>query len=196
MIYFSHLNTPLQLTLIRLIISPLVLPGLIVALLPYGVWWINVALALFFLLISATDFFDGYLARKFRQETLLGKMLDPIADKFLIYATLIGLLAVQKIYFYWVVLLIGRELFVMGLRQVAAQYRMTLHVLFLAKVKTVLEVLLLALLIAMPCQPYPGLLWWRIGTYLLLLVTIYLALYTAWCYYRQCIIGLDIHTRE
>src|SRR5947199_10698456 len=97
---------PNKLTLIRLIGSPLLLPVLLVYFLPFNNFLINTLLAFIFLLFGATDFFDGYLARKYRLESTIGKVLDPIADKFLIYCTLIGLLAAGKIGFYWVIILI------------------------------------------------------------------------------------------
>jgi CDP-diacylglycerol--glycerol-3-phosphate 3-phosphatidyltransferase len=113
------LNLPILLTLSRLILSPLLLPVLLVYLLPFNNIFINSFLGFLFFLFSITDFFDGYFARRYKQETQVGKLLDPIADKFLLYSTLIGLLAADKIFFYWVIIIIGREFFVMGLRQIA-----------------------------------------------------------------------------
>ena len=146
------INFPTMLTLIRLVISPLFFPFLLVYLLPYNLVWLNIALAIVFVLFCLTDFFDGYLARKYKQETGLGKMLDPIADKFLMYSTLIALLVVQKIFFYWVILFIGRELFVMGLRLVALQQRVEISVSRLGKYKTAFQMIALTMIIANPCQ--------------------------------------------
>ncbi len=75
----------------RLIIAPVVLPLLLVYGLPYNVGWLNTVLAAIFVFFAFTDFLDGYLARKYQQETLFGSELDPIADKFLVYSTLIAL---------------------------------------------------------------------------------------------------------
>src|ERR1700722_2587731 len=129
-------NTPTILTLIRLILSPLVLPVLFVYLLPYNNIYINILLALLFIAFSLTDFLDGYLARKYSQETALGSVLDPIADKFLVYSTLLALAVVNKLFFFWVVLLIGREFFMMGLRQVALENNFSVKVSSLGKTKT------------------------------------------------------------
>ncbi|MDP3889126.1 MAG: CDP-alcohol phosphatidyltransferase family protein, partial [bacterium] len=115
------INIPIILTLIRLIFSPFLLPLLLVHFLPFNIFWINAILALFFVMVCLTDFFDGYLARKYKQETVLGKLLDPIADKFLLYSTLIVLLSVHKIFFYWPSILIGREFLVMGIRLIAME---------------------------------------------------------------------------
>lgn len=144
------LNTPLQLTLIRLIVSPLILPVLLVVLLPFNYAVLNGILACLFLVLSATDFFDGYLARKYDQTTRLGAILDPIADKFLLYATLIALVAAGKFLFYWAILLIGREFFIMALRTVALENNVFLVVSRLGKIKTAVLTAMIAWIIMNP----------------------------------------------
>jgi len=148
----KQLNVPNMLTLFRLIASPLVMPVLFVYALPANVLWVNLFLAFLFILLSMTDFFDGYLARKYNQETVIGRMLDPLADKFLTYSAFIGLLAAGKIYFYWVVILIGREFFIMGLRYVALEFSITVSVSLLGKIKTALQMASIAVIIANPYQ--------------------------------------------
>lgn len=179
---------PTILTLIRLIASPLILPLLFVYLLPLHVLWINCILASIFALLSLTDFFDGYLARKLQQETVLGKVLDPLADKFLTYSALIALLAAGKIYFYWVVLLIGREFFVMGLRHVALEHQFNVPVSIWGKIKTSVQMITLIFIILNPYQPQ-GIhaLGWNSVEIILLALTIVLSLYSAWLYYRHFI---------
>lgn len=144
------INIPTTLTLIRLTLSPLVLPLLLVHFLPYDSLLINSFLALVFIAFSLTDFFDGYLARKNGQETALGTILDPIADKFLFYSTLIALLVAHKIFFFWVVILIGREFFMMGLRQVALEHHFSVPVSSFGKYKTALQVVCLTWIILNP----------------------------------------------
>lgn len=139
-----------MLTLIRLVVSPIVLPVLLVYLLPFNIFWINGLLALLFLLFSITDFFDGYLARRYSQVSSFGRFLDPIADKFLIFSTLVALLAVHKIFFIWVLILIGREFFVLGLRQMALENNFSIHVSWFGKVKTLIQVLYITVLILNP----------------------------------------------
>lgn len=148
------MNIPLALTLFRLIVSPLILPLLLVAFLPFDNLFINSLLAIVFLLFGITDFLDGYLARRFGQETRAGKLLDPIADKFLVYSTLVALLAVHKLFFYWVILFIGRELFVMGLRIIALEHQIQVPVSQAGKIKTMLQILCLAFIIFNPYQAY------------------------------------------
>ncbi len=148
----KKLNFPTFLTLFRLIASPLVMPVLFVYGLPANILGVNLFLAFLFVLLSMTDFFDGYLARKYNQETVVGRILDPIADKFLTYSALIGLLAAGKIYFYWVIILIGREFFIMGLRYVALEFAVTVSVSLLGKIKTALQMVCIAIIIANPYQ--------------------------------------------
>ena len=111
---------PLSLSFARLIVSPLFLPLFFVHFLSYDFLPLNVVLGLIFIFFSFTDFFDSSLARYYHQQTELNKVLDSIAYKFLFYSTLIALLAIQRIHFYWVILLIGREFLVTSLRYMGA----------------------------------------------------------------------------
>ena len=172
------------LTLLRLLFSPLVLPILLVYLLPYNLLWINFTLGFIFILLGMTDFFDGYLARKYNQETVLGRVLDPLADKFLTYCALIGLLAVNKIYFYWVVILIGRELLVMGMRHVAVEHGFSIPVSSMSKIKTAFQILTITIIIINPYQQL-GMkaFYWNGLESAVLMVTILLSLMTAQHFY-------------
>jgi len=175
------------------------LPFLIVYLLPFNELWINALLAVLFILFSLTDFFDGYFARKYKQVSTFGRILDPIADKVLVYSVLIALLAINKIYFVWVLILIGRDFFMMGIRQVALEHGFSVPVSFLAKIKTAVQ---LAFLMVLILNPYHSLqdsgfagwiadFWreprWMAVEWVLLAATIVLALITAWSYYRSFI---------
>ena len=111
----NRLNLSLILTIARLVLSPILIPILFVTILPQASTTASLLVALIFILLSLTDFFDGYFARKFNQETVLGKVLDPIADKFLVNSALFSLVYLNKLYFYWAIILSTRELFVMGL---------------------------------------------------------------------------------
>ncbi len=189
----KFLTIPNILTLIRLILSPLMLPILLVYLLPFNILWINCLLAILFILFSLTDFFDGYLARKYYEVTPLGSVLDPIADKFLVYSTLVALLAINKIYFYWVVILIGREFFVMGLRLVALEHNATVSISFFGKFKTAAQMLFLTVLIANPYQSL-GLTdapTWYVLELSLLIITLVLSLVSAQKYYSACMHQLE-----
>lgn len=188
----NSVNFPTALTLVRLVISPLLLPILLVLFLPLNLFWVNCVLGLLFVVFSLTDFFDGYFARKLNQETRLGKVLDPIADKFLVYSTLVALLAVHKIFFYWVVILIGREIFLMGLRQIALEHNFSVSVSMLGKLKTAFQMSYLTCAIV---NPYHGLGFtmsgvgaWNSLESLLLIGTIFLSVYSARQYFNAFLV--------
>ncbi len=187
-------NLPTLLTLSRLVLSPLVLPLLLVYLLPFNYVWLNVVLTLIFLALSITDFFDGYLARKYNCETTMGKILDPLADKFLTYSALIALLAAGKIYFYWVVILIGREFFIMGLRHVSLEYGLKNSVSMLAKIKTTMLMMAIAFIILNPYQAdgFSAFAWNGLEA-LLLFLSIALSLRSAQEYYNDFILQFSQH---
>lgn len=123
---------------------------LLVYLLPYNIAWINYFLAGLFVLFSITDFLDGFIARRYELISSFGRLIDPIADKFLIYSTLVALLAVQKIFFAWVLILIGREFFILGLRLLALENKFAISVSMFGKIKTFVQVAYLTILIANP----------------------------------------------
>lgn len=187
-----YINLPTLLTLFRLLFSPIVLPLLIVYLSPYNVLWINGALAGLFILFSMTDVLDGYLARTWGEVTLVGKVLDPIADKFLVYATLVALLAVQKVSFVWVLLLIGREFFVMGLRLLALEHNISISVSFLGKIKTLVQAAYLTVAIANPFHDF-ALHASRTNKVeaVLLGATLIVSLWSAYLYYRAFVRALN-----
>lgn len=182
----QKLSFATTLTLIRLVASPLALPLLIVYLLPYNLPILNTCVALLFAMLSFTDFLDGYFARKYNETSKLGAALDHIADKFLTNATLIALLAVNKIYFYWVIIFVGRDLFIMGLRQIALENNFDLPVDYLGKTKTACMMLLLVWIILNPYQNHvdSAALFWQQTELVLLTVSLLLAILSAYSYVR------------
>ena len=157
------------LTFIRLIGSPFILPFFLVYLLPYNVLWLNYSLATLFFLFGLTDFFDGYLARKYDQVTPTGAMLDHVADKFLLYSVLIALVAAHKLYFFWAILWIGREFFIMALRQIALENNFSITVSSYGKLKTVMQIVCLTFVIINPYHQLGIAAFYWNGTELLLL---------------------------
>jgi CDP-diacylglycerol--glycerol-3-phosphate 3-phosphatidyltransferase len=146
----SFFTVPLFLTLFRLIFSLFALPILLVLFMPSQQWIAHCALAGIFILVSLTDFLDGYFARLFHQESSLGKALDPLADKFLLYSTAIALIATHHLFYYWAILLIGREFLIMGLRLIAHEYHCSIPVSYLAKVKTTAQCIYFTYIILNP----------------------------------------------
>ncbi|MGE0010096.1 MAG: CDP-diacylglycerol--glycerol-3-phosphate 3-phosphatidyltransferase [Candidatus Babeliales bacterium] len=179
------LSLPLTLTGIRLIIAPLLLPFLVVYLLPLNLLWLNCLIGVLFFAFGLTDFFDGYYARKNNQVTLLGALLDPIADKFLNLSTLLGLLVVHKISFFWVMLFIARELFVMSLRLIAAEHGKSISVSWHGKLKTTAQFVYITVAICNPlASSYTT--FTRIEE-ILLCIAVVSTLLSAYAYYRSFI---------
>lgn len=138
---------------------------------------------------SATDWLDGYLARAWRQQSTLGRVLDPIADKLLVGAALLllvhdGTITPNTI---WAALVIlAREILVSGLREFLAELNVRVHVSRLAKWKTTLQMVALGVLLIGPAgeQLLPG--WMSAGAALLWLA----ALLTLWTGYRYLIAAI------
>ncbi len=120
---------------------------------------INLSIAGLFLFFGLTDFLDGFFARKYAQVSSLGATLDHLADKFLTFSAFVALLAIGKISYLWVVLLIGREFFVMGLREIALEHAMSIRVSSFGKLKTVVHIALIAWIIINPAHGQVDLLW-------------------------------------
>ncbi len=106
-----------------------------------------------FLIASITDWLDGYLARMWEQQSALGRMLDPIADKLLVGAALLMLVYDRTIsgWSMWAaVIILSREILVSGLREFLAELNVKIHVTQLAKWKTAFQFIALAMLLAGP----------------------------------------------
>jgi cardiolipin synthase len=115
-----------------------------------GMWLRWVALALF-IAAAITDFLDGYLARSLAQQSSLGRMLDPIADKLLVSSCLLMLAADGTImgWSLWAaIVILCREILVSGLREYLAELRVSVPVTRLAKWKTTVQLIALGFLLA------------------------------------------------
>ncbi len=136
------LSLPNGVSIIRIVAIPLIL---ILLFSPERVFqWIT---AFLFLSISLTDMLDGYLARRRKMVTTLGKFLDPLADKLLVVTTLIALMELRGIPLWMVLIIVGREIAVTGLRGIAASHEIILSATVLGKYKTTFEVVALFFLI-------------------------------------------------
>jgi CDP-diacylglycerol--glycerol-3-phosphate 3-phosphatidyltransferase len=133
-------NIPNALTLFRIFLVPF----LVVVLLTKFSDFLGLAI---FLLAAITDYFDGYFARRLNRTTRLGALLDPIADKLLMSAAFISLVELGLARAWMVVIIIGREFAVSGLRSIAAQNGVTIAASPLGKTKTVAQVVAISLLI-------------------------------------------------
>ncbi|MBI3630144.1 MAG: CDP-diacylglycerol--glycerol-3-phosphate 3-phosphatidyltransferase [Candidatus Rokubacteria bacterium] len=136
------MNLPIGLTLSRIVLVPLLIVFLISS------SRVNVLIAAaIFLLAAVTDWLDGAIARRRNQVTTLGAMLDPVADKLLVAAALVSLLQINRVAAWMVVVIIGRELAVSGLRAVAATVGVIVPASRLAKGKTVGQYVAITMLI-------------------------------------------------
>ena len=138
------MNVPNALTILRIFFVPLLVAVLVeenVTVQLGGRVITNDWLALaIFLAAAATDLLDGYLARRWRQETTIGTLLDPIADKLLISAALISLVQVRVLPGWMAILIVAREFAVSGLRSIAAAEGYTIRASDLGKTKMVSQV--------------------------------------------------------
>ena len=144
----SAISLPNLLTYARIAAVPLV----VACLLAGGLEWRWVALGLF-VAAAFTDFLDGYLARLWSQQSSLGRMLDPIADKLLIAAVLLMLAAdgtVAGMHIWAAIIILCREVLVSGLREFLGQVQVSVPVTQLAKYKTAVQLVAIGFLIAGP----------------------------------------------
>jgi CDP-diacylglycerol--glycerol-3-phosphate 3-phosphatidyltransferase len=143
------MNLPNLLTLLRIFFVPMLVAALVQEnmSLTFGTVIITnnlLALAIF-LAASATDLLDGYLARRWKQVTTVDTLLDPIADKLLISAALIALVQARAVPAWMVILIVGREFAVTGLRSIAASAGYTIRASDLGKTKMVSQVIAVSL---------------------------------------------------
>lgn len=137
------MNLPNRLTLARIILIPVFMAFLLLqvpkghTIFPHQ----DLVAAVIFILASTTDGLDGYIARKRHQVTVLGKFMDPLADKLLVSAALISLVELGQVpaWVAWVIL--GREFAVTGLRAIAAADGVVISASKLGKIKTITQVI-------------------------------------------------------
>lgn len=179
---FSEIwNLPNLLTYGRIVAVPLVAGFLMWD--TYAARWIALAI---YVAAAITDFFDGYLARKWQQQSSLGRMLDPIADKVLVSVVLLVLAASPILYdghLWAAIIILSREVLVSGLREYLGELQVSVPVTQIAKWKTTVQLVAIGFLIAGPAGdtiiPYVtevglALLWIAAG----------LTLYTGYDYFR------------
>ena len=167
------LNTPNILTLLRIALIPVFV---LVYFLPNT--WANMESAGFFLLAALTDWLDGYLARKLNQSSAFGAFLDPVADKLMVAAALILIVAnphlrpalmSAPLFSVVVLIIIGREIAVSALREWMAEVgkRKSVAVSYVGKFKTAVQ--MVAILLLLYERPILGMPAFRIGEILLYL---------------------------
>lgn len=108
--------------------------------------WLDFFAALLFVIASATDFFDGYIARNWNQKTQLGAILDPLADKMLTLAAFLGLMMIDRASPWAIYLILTREFFITGLRVAAVSEGKDIAASMTGKVKTVVQMIAIGFL--------------------------------------------------
>ncbi len=141
----SAMNLPNSLTVLRIFFVPLLVVVLLTRQPNFDFWGLPIHFevwgVLILLMAAATDVMDGYIARKRREITTLGILLDPIADKLLISAAFISLVQMGLVPAWMVVIIIGREFIVVGLREIASVEGLVIPASPLGKTKMILQVL-------------------------------------------------------
>ena len=175
------MNVPNALTILRIFFVPL-----LVAVLVEGNAWVNwsitnewLALAIF-LAAAGTDLLDGYLARRWKQVTTVGTLLDPIADKLLISAALISLVQVGVLPGWMAILIVGREFAVSGLRQIAAAEGYLIKASDLGKTKMFSQVVAVSCMLV--AVRHPAL---RVPGMVLMWIVVVFAMLSAISYFRK-----------
>lgn len=169
------MNLPNTLATTRIIASPLLFFVLIYGqtLSGFHITWINYFAATIFGLASVTDFFDGHIARMWNASTKLGEILDPLADKMLMLAAFLGLMAIDRASPWAIYLILAREFFITGIRVVAAGSGKNVSASSLGKYKTALQIAAVFFLIMQ----------WPFGT-LLLWLAVLITLYSGYEYVK------------
>jgi cardiolipin synthase (CMP-forming) len=186
---------PNMLTYGRIVAIPIVVGCMFwQSILEGGLWLRWVALA-FFIAAAISDFLDGYLARIWAQQSSLGRMLDPIADKLLVSSCLLmaaGEGTIRGWALFAAIVILCREILVSGLREYLAELRVSVPVTRLAKWKTTLQLIAIGFLIAGDAGDaiVPVVTWTGI---MLLWLSALLTIYTGWDYLQA---GLHHLTRE
>ena len=176
-------NFPNILTLSRIVVIPLIVAAFYLP--PAAACWTTFAL---FAYASVTDYFDGLLARRWGQTTDIGRFLDPIADKLLVGAVLTMMIATGTISGVAVIaslLILLRELLISGLREFLADKQIQVPVSRLAKWKTGVQLIAIALLLLTGVAPQVA----ATGT-VLLWAAAFLTIYTGYEYLRSGIIHM------
>ena len=178
------MNLPNALTILRIFFVPLLVAALVqenVAITLGGVLitneWLSLAI---FLSAAGTDLLDGYLARRWKQVTTIGTLLDPIADKLLISAALISLVQERALPGWMAILIIAREFAVSGLRSIAAAEGYTIQASDLGKTKMFSQVVAISVMLLAVRHPElrtPGL--------VLMWIVVFFALASAVSYFGK-----------
>lgn len=135
-------NIPNSLTAFRIVLVPVLVAVLLTEIPDREYWGLGI-----FLVATVTDYFDGFIARRTGSVTVMGSLLDPIADKLLISAAFISLVELDLAPAWMVTIIVGREFAVTALRMIALERGLPIAANFWGKAKMVAQVIAVAILI-------------------------------------------------
>lgn len=138
------MNTPNKLTVMRMIMVPFLVLFMLTGWGGNANRWICLAI---FAVASVTDWFDGYLARKYNLVTNFGKFMDPLADKLLVCSAMICLIEMERLAAWIVIVIIAREFIISGFRLIAVENGVVIAANYWGKFKTVSQMIMIILLI-------------------------------------------------
>lgn len=137
------MNLPNKITMFRVVLIPVFVVLMLVPQIPFG----NLFAAAVFVIACISDFFDGYLARKYKLVTNFGKFMDPLADKLLVCSALICLVGLDRVPAWIVIIIIAREFIISGFRLIASDNGVVIAASFFGKFKTTAQMIACILLI-------------------------------------------------
>jgi CDP-diacylglycerol--glycerol-3-phosphate 3-phosphatidyltransferase len=138
------MNTPNKLTIGRMILVPFLVVFLLTGFGGSANRYICLAI---FAVASITDWFDGYLARKYNLITNFGKFMDPLADKLLVCSAMICMIELERLPAWFVIIIIAREFIISGFRLIAAENGVVIAANYWGKFKTTSQMIMIILLI-------------------------------------------------
>lgn len=177
MSFRDQMNTANKITLARIAMVPV-----FIVLLYYDRYWTNIIATVIYTFTALTDLLDGHIARKHNMVTDLGKILDPVADKILVTAALVMLVEMGRLEAVVVIILIGRDLLIGALRNLAASKGTVIAAGRGGKIKTVFQMIGVGMII------------WKnelLGLDVLLIgkvivyASVILSLHSGWVYYKN-----------
>ena len=166
------MNLPNRVTMVRIFLIPVFVAAVTLQI-PHG----DYIAALIFILAASTHGLDGYIARKHKMITKLGKIMDPLADKLLVTAALLVLVELHRLPSWVALIIIGREFAVTGLRVLAASDGNIISAGGLGKVKTVTQIVAM---VALFIKDLPILL-----GYTAMAVAVFFTIWSGWDYFYR-----------
>jgi len=142
------LTVPNLLTLLRILLIPVLVAALL-----SGIESGDLLAAIIFVIASVTDALDGWIARRNKEVTTFGKLMDPLADKLLVTSALVSLVSLDRLQAWVAMVIIAREFAVTGLRQLAMEHGEVIHASAWGKIKTAAQIAMVLALILVDDSP-------------------------------------------